>query len=371
METRLMPTCIIGFFFCLSSLASHAQHAYLPGYIIKKNGDTTRVFLLEESSERMLLHVRWKGSASENEPSQYGPGDILGFGYNNGSVYRSITFLGQATDSPRSKTYFAEQLVAGHYDLYMYIENEEPYYVVQDDTHSYLLYNSTYFPNGEEKVKGNYLQELTFLAVVCDKPVKHIAETKYNDKDIVALIIGLNRCADPGGSNTNYYHPPKSKTEVVIFAGGLPLAASGQITAEAMVRRYTPKINETVSLNFGVHYSSTVIVTSSLNYGNVRFETSTKNVILCVPVTVQYNFSEGLIQPYISFGAAPGYNVRSTSMPPGPGNGIPTTSNRFIVGLVAEIGVEGYITQHFLIKAAWRYELQLQYPAIGIAYIFK
>jgi outer membrane protein W len=351
--------------FLFTFIYSFSQKNFIPGYLLQNNGDSLHVYLQEEFSEDLVTQVKYKKDFNAEAAETFYPGQILGFGYENGNIYKSISFLAQEDDSPVTKTCFANQLVKGNYNPYAYVSNEETYYVVKDAAHSYFLSNTTYQPDGGLKFKGNYQNQLILLSVACDQSLRKPELINYNRKELTSFISALNHCVDPDKATVTYYHKDKLTHQIILFAGGLPLTAAGQVTVEALARFTDHGISKNVSLNAGIHYSNTVMVTSSLNVSNHSYETSTRNVLFCVPFTIQYNFTSWIIQPYVAAGISAAYLSETASSYQGS-----TTDNKFGLAVIGEAGIEGYVTSRFLIKAAWRYELVVQYPAFGLAYKF-
>jgi opacity protein-like surface antigen len=168
----------------------------------------------------------------------------------------------------------------------------------------------------------------------------------------------------------NYYKKPQTKSQLVIFAGGLPMGTRNQLTAEAAIRLSYPQISKNIFFNVGLHYSHTLKTRVDRDNGNFKFTRSIKDDIFGVPVTLQYNLSNWIIKPYISGGVGFNYLKEFTSNDPNPNSTYIAPKNQFNISPIACIGIEGYVTQKLFIKAEWRYEILLQYPAIGIAYLF-
>ena len=349
----------------LLSFGCFAQTGFEPGFIITKSGDTLRVYLQEELKEALLLHVKYKQEPASTAVVTAAPEDIRGFGYNKGNVYKAISFAGLETDSTQVRTYFGNLLVKGNYSLYSLNKGEINYYVVQDETQSYFLSNTTYTVTGEINKEGNYLFQLNILANTCDKGLKNIDQVAYNDRQLSQFIINLNRCIEPAKQSESFYHKTKTTSDFIVFAGALPLEKTGQYTAEAIWRIHYPQISRNFSVNIGFHFSNTIKFSNDLTYYNIPSSTTTRYEIMEVPMTMQYNLTHGIIQPYLGLGLSVAYyDEHSFSFA---GN---SDYNRVNLGVIFEAGIEARIYKGLMAKAAWRYEFILQYPAIGLAYKF-
>ena len=196
----------------------------------------------------------------------------------------------------------------------------------------------------------------------------HPEQIRYNEKDLASFISQLNNCVSPGAASTDYYQKPKTETQIVAFAGGLPMGVRNQFTAEVILRLIYPQLSKKIYFNVGPHYSHTYKTRRDRDDGNFFFTRSIQDDIFSVPVTIQYSFINWVIQPYVSAGFAAAYlkertsNIQDALF-------IPAQNQLKLAGIGA-VGVEGHITKQLFIKIEWRYELILQYPAIGIAYSF-
>ena len=119
-------------FVCSSSFC---QQSYLPGFIISSNGDSMQVTLQEEIRSELLLQVKYKKDNASSNISIARAGDIKGFGYIGGSVYKSISLADDPADSINVKNYFAEQLLAGACDLFVFSKKDRQVYIVNKENH--------------------------------------------------------------------------------------------------------------------------------------------------------------------------------------------------------------------------------------------
>lgn len=344
---------------------SYCQQNYKPGYILNNNNDTLHVELQEEILSDLMLKVKYKNTVHSSEISTANPGEIKGFGYTNGSLYKSVRFLDNPIDSTSIKSYFVEQLLSGVYDLFLYQKADQQVYIILNEGHQYLLTNTTYTGRGEVKEQGQYQNQLLFLAVQCEALKKDIDLIKFDEQSIMQFVTQLNKCTNPNKAVINYYHKAKSKFEIMAFAGAFPVISSLQATAEIMVRLSYPKLARNVYINVGLHYSQTPSVGTGYSYGNFVYQYKTKDVIFSLPVLVQYNITSGRVQPYIGAGFSIMKWDQTYTYYRGTIN-----NNQISVEVIAEVGIEATLMKNLLIKAAWRYEKLVQYPAIGIAVKF-
>ena len=361
----------IALLLCISICAS-AQTNFTAGYIVKANGDTLRGYLQEELRKDLLFSIKFKPGSTSTAFETLTPADITSFKYESGDVYKLISFKNTLNDSTPAQTCFALQLVTGPYNLYSYIENEEIYFVVIGNNVSYFVYNTTTDNSGQIKNEGNYLSRLLAMAASCNDRSLHSDQLTYNEKDISDFVNKLNNCIAPGSSSTNHYQKAKAITQLSIFAGGFSVGKNrNQLTGDIAFRVTYPQLSKNVFLNIGIHYSNTTIDKREKIIGTVVELSVTKDDIFCVPLTIQYNIGQGIIQPFFYGGLAAAYLTQNTTH--SVYDQFPTVDlpNKFEVSVIGAIGIEGHITKNFCIKAEWRYEELLQYPALGLSYTFK
>jgi hypothetical protein len=356
----------------LISLFSFSQKNSSPGYIIKSNGDSVHGFLQEEIKKDILSQVRFANDKN-SQAIAFTPADIKAFGYDGGNIYKRIFFTSVLRDTTLEKICFARQLIYGGYSLYTFLESDKKYFVIKEKDSSYYIYNTIYTNLGSVDEEGNFLETLRLISAPCPQLTSTSDRFAYNEKDMIRFVLDLNQCLEPGKTVVSYYHKPKAVVNIMVFAGGFTTGKENQFTGDLSFRVSYPQINKNASLNIGVHYSNTLTTEDLLNPGNIKYVADTRNEFFSIPITVQYNFTQGIIRPFIYFGIS-GAMHRETK-----NKTIYTAESKDsefgLAGIVAA-GVEGHITKNFFINAEWRFEELLQnlsifqYPAIGVAYKF-
>jgi hypothetical protein len=154
--------------------------------------------------------------------------------------------------------------------------------------------------------------------------------------------------------------------KVVVHAGGSYLKEnSSQVSAGGEFRVRNANISRKLWYVAGLHYARTNEIAVYRNYGREERENRITE-IYSLPATLHYTFTERIIQPYIYVGFSAAYkrtNYRSPIRDSG-------FQGRYGFALVGGIGIEAYPASFIAIKADWRYELLLQYPALGVAIRF-
>jgi hypothetical protein len=356
---------------CISIYAS-AQTNFTPGYIVKSSGDTLRGYLQEELRKDILFSIKFKVNNTSTSFETFTSTNIMGFKYESGDLYKSISFKNTLNDTAAVQTSFALQLVTGPYNLYSYIENEETYFVVLGNNVSYFIYNTVTDNSGLVKIEGNYSSRLQALAVSCHDRSLHSDLITYNEKDISDFIYKLNNCIAPNSSSTNHYQKQKALMSVSLFAGGISVGKNrNQLTGDLALRIIYPQLSKNVSLNIGVHYSHTTDDKRQKLFGSNVELSITKDDIFCVPLTMQYNIGQGIIQPFFYGGFGAAYVKEQSTYSVYAQNPLPNLPAKFEASVIGAIGIEGHVTSNLYIRAEWRYEEIFQYPAIGLSYNFK
>lgn len=348
---------------CLLYSCLPAQQIFDPGYIIRLNSDTVKGFIKADLESDLISVVKFKNDES-SALKEFGPADLLGYCIGK-DIYKSMRFLNTAEDSV-TETAFVKQLVKGEYNLYAYRKADRFFYLVQKDTVLYFLYDEVSRGTGEIVQKGNYYNYLNLIAVPCEKLTNLVGRVGYNDKDMASFISKVDNCETPGIA-TNYYQKPKTLLQPMLFAGGLPAPEMNQFTASFILHITLPRIDKKTSINIGVNYSSLIKKTEERSDYYFLYDLLTHYQIFSVPVTFQYNFTTSRVQPYFYAGISPAYTSRSNNTR---NYSIPASDHEFGLSVVAGVGVQVRTLSHLFIRADWRYEVVLQYPAVGLAYQF-
>jgi hypothetical protein len=364
---KLTITALLLFIF----LSSFPQKNFFPGWIQMSKGDTLHGYLQQEIRKDIIETINFKAEGESSDFKRFTVAEVQSFKYDEGNLYRTITFTNSASENAVDQTCFARQLVAGIYSLFEIIKSERTFYIIRNENTDYFLYSSIFGVSGALEKEGNYLNQLIQLATTCNGPNLHPERVDYTNKDLLRFVLELNNCNSPGSTSINYYHKTKTVARLFVFAGGLPLGNRSQLTADLMGRFVYPQIDPRLSFNIGLHYSNTEKPVLRRDYTYTPLYTQTNYKITSIPIFVQYNFTRGIIQPYIYGGASAAYLAVNPDNPwdPYDGNEI-YGNNQFNIELLGGIGVEAYITPWFLARIDWRYEYTLQFPSIGLGFKF-
>lgn len=356
-------TFVLAIALTVLSFTAYAQDRALPGYIVKVSGDTLRGLLREQGTDESAKRISFKTSASDNDYQVFTPGEVKAYKYDDGNVFRAISFPDTRKEEQTvTRTFYGKLLVSGEYDLYSFTEDGVLYFLVRRDDNFYLIYDDDV--RSLPYVKGNFRNELNFFAVSCDAAEKQIERADYSVPSLIDFFQKLDACVNPNKAVTSYYHKAKADVSGFAYVGGIPLGPTSQFVAEARVQMIWPQVDPKVSFNLGVRY---VVVNTTLRdpYYNVAKLYDYKNyIVTSLPMTVQYDFTRGVVRPFVLAGLSFSKVTEQTNNPALLDYGVlPRASGlAFLVGT----GIEVRLMHVLWVRAEWRYEYLIQYPTIGL-----
>jgi hypothetical protein len=356
------------FFLCMMllgfSFQLFSQEDFKQGYIVKNNGDTIQGYLKNDLEEKLSKEVIFKSVNGTEEI--FTPGNIQSFGFNNASVFRVVNYT-DPLDNNSKKTHFAKILFEGTNNLFSFIKREIYFFVVKvkEDT-SFLLYNDVTTASGQVLDKGNYRSQLFYFGRQCENVRSRAEQTQFNEKALLSYFIALEKCL--GGATTIYYTKPESEMQFYLFAGGMLLGEKYEITAQGIIRFILPSQSRKTSLNTGFVYLRNLSNDSYQDFFGSIVTYNRLTEIFEVPLTIQYNFLEKTLQPYVYGGIGIAYK-RETPVPGSSGS--KGLQGSFGLTLIGGVGMEVRFSQKVYAKLDWRYDLLAHYPVIGIVYKVK
>jgi hypothetical protein len=354
------------------SICSFSQKEFYPGWLVKTNGDTLKGYLQEEVRKNIIETIKFKPLLDSSSFILFTVAEAKSFKYDGGNLYQLISFENSSQDLFVKETLFARQLVGGGYNLYEILRGETSFYVITDGSDVYFLFNSLFNPAGELEKAGNYTNTLIHLATACNGPNLSPERVEYTDREMIKFVLELNSCISPDKAAINYYHKPKTQVQFFVYGGGLPLGNRSEVAVQALVKIVYPQLNPNMSFNFGIHYSNTIKPVLRRDYTYTKVYTQTNYKITSFPLFVQYNFTRGIIQPYIYAGASAAYLNVNPDNPFDPyyqGDEI-YGNHEYNFEPLGGVGIEAYFTSWFMARIDWRYEYTFQLPTIGLALKF-
>lgn len=367
----MKKTSILAAFLCLNLIAldltSTAQDHPLPGYIVKTSGDTVRGFLKEQGTSELLHQIGFK-TTEAGDYTTYTFDQVNSFQYQDGNLYRSISFNNVSLDQPTVQMHYARLLVSGEYDLYSFTERDRLFFLVKKDTSFHLLFDDDIHTG--TYIKGNFRNELNFFAAFCESVRNQIEPMVYGEHSMMEFFQKLDACLSPNKAVVSYYHKTKIVVGFEAYGGGISLGTDrSQFTGEARVKFSFPQYNPSISLSVGVRYAQVIkkVIDPSYLVANIYHKATYD--LTSVPLTFQYTFlPHGLVQPFIYAGLSVlTMNIVSDL----PLNDFNTTYyHTWALAPVLGGGVDVKVANFLKVRAEMRYENIVEWPTIGLLLSF-
>jgi hypothetical protein len=228
--------CITGIILFVVSAISitpcFSQENFLPGYLVRNNGDTVSGFIDYRNWERNpdIISFREKSPATT---IQYTPGRIKGFGVLD-EIYESATIETEMSPDNTTSLLFKPELkiqtdstflqvmIRGEKSLYFYMNRlgKEQFYIKQGSTYELLIYKR-YFKDqdGENVIAENrrYIGQLQLYLNDCPSVKTKLENMDYRKKSMENLFLAYIKCT---GSKIQFQKKTeKLRTEIGILAG--------------------------------------------------------------------------------------------------------------------------------------------------------
>jgi len=365
--------------FCCSIFFAASQN-FLPGYLVKNGGDTSRGYIENLPTYQVVQHINFKINLSESEATTYTIKDLTAFGFDGGKFFRALEYKDALHDYV-TKTEFAKILIQGYYDLYsipretkdyFYIRNKQDtgYFLFPDELDQYELYTAP----------GNYKNILSFLSRDCNKNIGNFETLFYSERDIVKIVSKMNECLAPGSFSQISQQKTKIKVQGLISANGMYLGyKNNQYNFHGALRVMFPELNRKLSLNLGLTYYEQYRLLKTEMLTTHKMETVEYTHQTSFPLFVNYYFLEGRVRPYILAGVSTmlwesGRTLRVYNSAYNDG-GIQENQldhlKSFWFTFVGAAGVDAFLYKGLGIKAEVKLEFDKQWPTIGVFYLFN
>jgi hypothetical protein len=366
----MKPLPILLALLCLNLVACSvtAQDHLLPGYIVRTSGDTLRGFLREQGTNELNHQIAFKSTAA-GEYTTYSFDKVSSFQYQDGNLYRAISFSNVSLDQPVFQTLYARLLVGGEYDLYSFTEKDVLFFLVRKDTSFHLLFDDDSHVVGSN-IKGNFRNELNFFSAFCESLRSGIESMVYGEQSMMQFFQKLDACLAPNKPVTSYYHKTKVVVGFSAYGGGIILGnMKSQMTGDARLKFTYPQLNPSISLNIGVRYASVVKKISDPTYLVAKIYHKVTYNMTSFPLTFQYNFlPNGIVQPYLFAGLSALKINLNTDLPSY--DFVESYYHQYSVAGFGGGGVEVKIADFLRVKAEMRYEEIVEWPTVGLLLSF-
>jgi len=280
-------------FLLLASFQSNCQ-SFLSGYIIKSNGDSSKVLIRELLPSAALQKCIVKEGKSI---SRYSSEDLSAYGYYGGNRYSTLDVGG--------RRFFAKILIQGRLSLY---QAGGMFYVKEKDL--VALDKSASSPNYFVNVLNTIIADCRLSA----------AQIGYTEKELTSIVQNYNRCSYEAGATFNprlekfainySFKAGYSQTTMnAISEGGFETSSTSQsVPIDLGIEFSLPRLNRNTFLTAGLVFEKNLyqFYDERKKYSTFyRRDVIFKLTTLKIPVGIKYRFYALNNAPYISAGISP------------------------------------------------------------------
>jgi hypothetical protein len=303
-------------------LTSFGQRGYEPGYIITNSFDTLRGVIKLKSNYLNGRSCDFIDAGAQN-PKIYSPSDIRGYRIENSKNYVSKEV---AIDSTKQRV-FLEYLVSGIVDLYYLKELQNEYYFFEKDGILTPLsnegsmvtvkakgvqgeYESTYF-----KTSNQYKRVLTYFFQDSPEVSLKIPQTRFDYRSLINLTVDYHNAVCHDKKCIDFTKSTKQRLIMEVYAGminsRMGLATSKNYASQSnlfggLQFRFIPfksfsRWNFLIGMSYSTNSFQGVFDNTLYTPEYTRtYQIETQYSILRIPLTFDYTFGTGNLQPYLS-----------------------------------------------------------------------
>lgn len=225
---KITITVLVSLFFQIS----FGQKNYLPGYIIRNNGDTLRGFIdyrnRELNPDKIYFKENLRGKRTEYTPMNCKSFRVLDEYYAGAIVTTEISpdDSRQLDDGPelklRTDTTFLQAMISGKKSIYFYMNKfgNEQFYIRNDSSFELLIRKKYKKNTGNQTLvfeNKKYIGQLAIYLHDCPTIQKQLEKTEYRKKSIEDLFLYYYNCNSSGIKFQK--KTEKSRVEFGVLAG--------------------------------------------------------------------------------------------------------------------------------------------------------
>lgn len=284
------------------ALTSFANSKFVPGYIIRPNGDTIQGYLKMQNSFNASLTCIFKTDPSKPAIT-YTPADLKGYRYSNGKLYLAKVL----PDAPEQNTrVFMECLVDGMLTFYYYKDKEnDRYFAEKKDVGLNELTNAEKEATDPNTFKHIYLAKLSICTSDCTELKPVVDKTVLSHKSLIDLSKAYQELVCPA-NNCIIYEREKPSPEFR-FALVMGASCNKYNFGNRLVSNYSPGIQ--LGMGFQIH---NILFSSEMAYLDFKLlverdfaYTLSNKPGYSTNYPVTYNAVDYLINSHNSFGTIP------------------------------------------------------------------
>lgn len=164
----------------------HAQYGFIPGFVIKSNGDTLNGLVFYSTDNNLEKTCRFKRFEIAEEVV-YDPSEIKAYGFRNGRYFESVSL--------KNKKLFLECLLKGEISLYIRTgKNKGPYYLDSPLTGFVILYRG--INNLEGTGSFSSFKEILKYVLADKLDATEMEDLLYDKQSLMSVINSYNEKSD-------------------------------------------------------------------------------------------------------------------------------------------------------------------------------
>lgn len=307
---------------CSIIIELNAQELYIPGFIIKNDGDTVTCLLKNNNLVVNAQECTYKTNTNSEEIINK-PFDIRAFRYENDRYYLSK----RVKINNEYRDVFLQFLVDGKADLYYMKDKEKDHYFLEmNDTIAELVNSEVErYIDGVAYVqqRREYSCTMQTMFADCQEIQSQIQKSKFNHKNLVNIVNNYHNIVCKDEKCIVYKRDNAIKTSIGLI-GGLSISTLNIKSKEEYYDyfediKFTPKL----ALESGLQFTFRNIFGLEDNYGfnllilyrNDHFNSQKISINqnkLFVPVFLSYSINNSMkIKPLVNIGFTNSVDIKS------------------------------------------------------------
>jgi opacity protein-like surface antigen len=339
-----------------SSFLSNAQlkENFKKGWILNKNGTKTEGHIRLDDIIEQPSSVCFKINLDEKKCQNYNSTQIESFKLVDGDKFTSLVL--RMDNGSKEISAFAKLILeSNEISIYKSSYNSETFYILQKNKINYVLQNDKFTSRDLEVKKYNFKRILNFVTE--GLVLNYNSNVRFKEDYIFETVVKYNELKKVKTKDLRTKN--KSANLYLISAGSSFQKDLTEYSGQFIVRKYSPKISKSTSLNFGVNQLESRIRSK---------DEEVKLSIFSIPFYIQQNILNKNVRPYIFTGAS--FNFVKIDHNNNPIAEIfLNRPNRmsFLYGA----GLEIDIYKGIYLKSEYRVDLYSHPVTFGIGYIFN
>ncbi len=282
------------------TLPFYAIDYFEKGYIVTLENDTVYGYIERLSESKLSVGVIFNDTILDTTVF-YMPDQLSAFGFADGINFSPVLYKHTVNSfggtEKISQTCFAKRLMTGDISLYKLqltsIEGDHVYILRKGDEYYTIRENLNVLNQPEGMINRRDVGILIFLLEPCPEEKEKVGKTKFDDKEMIALLSRYSTCAAPEVEQATFNYRVKKKYTFLLDAGYTGLFTSDEYINGGelgiLCDVYSPHLSENTSFITGLQffYYSNYLKDED---GNEEFENA---YFFKIPLLVNTNLYRG------------------------------------------------------------------------------